>query len=252
MLSCGSNKYLQLGREEEGDGFRFKKIPNLSNICSVACGLRHACAVDKDGKVFAWGSGTKGQLGRSLNSEKVSLPKIIPDIELVESVSCGQYFTLMKTRSGQVLGCGQNKFFEIHPDLGKSISSPVSLPVRSVETVSCGWTHVVAFSKTSCHSWGRNNYGQCGTDKFSASESISEVTSFPTTTQIVKCLAGSEHCLALDTEGCLYAWGWNEHGNCGVGTVDNLATPTRVKFQNDQQICDFFVGSAHCFAVTGY
>lgn len=32
---------------------------------------------------------------------------------------------------------------------------------------------------------------------------------------------GSEHGLLLTQKGKMYSWGWNEHGSCGNGTVDN-------------------------------
>lgn len=31
---------------------------------------------------------------------------------------------------------------------------------------------------------------------------------------------GSEHTLAAASCGCLWSWGWNEHGNCGLGSPD--------------------------------
>ena len=44
--------------------------------------------------------------------------------------------------------------------------------------------------------------------------------------------AGSEHVLALlaDADGRaeVHAWGWNEHGNLGLGHLEDVATPTRL------------------------
>ncbi len=104
------------------------------------------------------------------------------------------------------------------------------------------------------HTWGRNNYGQCGTSKFSdfhnlaKEENEDDVINKATSNPVVKCLAGSEHCLMLDKQGNVFSWGWNEHGNLGNGKVTNAHTPTKIIFNCDGKICDIFVGSAHCFA----
>ena len=92
--------------------------------------------------------------------------------------------------------------------------------------------------------WGRNNYFQCGTGLSSPSSDLSAEELHGVGAR--KILCGSEHCLLLDKTGNLYSWGWNEHGNCGTNIVENIASPTLVL----DQVCDMFVGSAHCFAIT--
>lgn len=116
---------------------------------------------------------------------------------------------------------------------------------RNPETVCCGWTHVVALKAGRFYSWGRNNYYQCGADRITPTEPLNPEQGSKLT-EIRKVVSGSEHCLALDGSGDVFSWGWNEHGNCGTGTVQNIPTPIKIVFDN--KICDIFVGSAHCFA----
>lgn len=33
---------------------------------------------------------------------------------------------------------------------------------------------------------------------------------------------GAEHGLAVSESGKVFTWGWNEHGNCGNGSTDNV------------------------------
>ena len=40
-----------------------KKIENLSNIIKIKCGIDYTIAMDKDGKLYSWGSNRYGQLG---------------------------------------------------------------------------------------------------------------------------------------------------------------------------------------------
>ena len=56
--------------------------------------------------------------------------------------------------------------------------------------------------------------------------------------------------MCLDKEGRVFAWGWNEHGNCGTGDTINVPRPTQISFNASKNICDIFVGSAHCFALS--
>lgn len=47
---------------------------------------------------------------------------------------------------------------------------------------------------------------------------------------------GSEHNLAIqrysrDGRSSLHSWGWNEHGNCGNGSTENILMPTKVALQ---------------------
>ena len=39
--------------------------------------------------------------------------------------------------------------------------------------------------------------------------------------RIVDIACGSDHNLALDVNGRIYSWGWNEHGQCGDGKMEN-------------------------------
>ena len=41
------------------------------------------------------------------------------------------------------------------------------------------------------------------------------------------------HTLAINNDGYLYAWGWNEFGQLGLGDTNNRHTPTRVGNQNN-------------------
>jgi len=248
VYGCGSNKYLQLGQHCWDESSMWTEIPGLENIIQISCGLRHAAAVDRDGRVFSWGSGTKGQLGRTLDGSKTALPQVIPNIDNAVSVSCGQYFTIVRSREGRLFGFGQNKFGEIHEGAETTVSTPVELPIRNVEAVSCGWSHVTALQEGQIVSWGRNNYGQCCSGDFHPRHNLSqEVNVRRSSVKFVKVVSGSEHTLALDAEGRIHAWGWNEHGNCGNGSVDNLSEAAMIEFP--KPVRDIFVGSAHCFAL---
>ena len=70
---------------------------------------------------------------------------------------------------------------------------------------------------------GRNNYGQLGigTSEYEVSSSRAVDRSgvlFDKT--IVSVAVGSEHSLALDSDGRVYGWGMNSNGEIGTGSGD--------------------------------
>ncbi|KAG0231599.1 hypothetical protein BGW42_008750 [Actinomortierella wolfii] len=179
-----------------------------------------------------------------------------PGVSIVD-IACGQNHSLVLLSDGSVYSSGLNKHGQLgssYAEEGKDESSPSitihtpkSMPFRLgfqqvaglpfVDRISCGWSHNVAMNSTTSelYLWGRCDRGQLGNstpilDKASPSPSTSDVWSSLRKLQIISdeenCAAeticslscGSEHTLALTKSGKVYAWGWNEHGNCGVAS----------------------------------
>ena len=67
---------LQLGHELLTQR-KFGQISSLApyTIKAISCGANHGLALDEWGKVFSWGSDSRGQLGLNLWDESVKVPK---------------------------------------------------------------------------------------------------------------------------------------------------------------------------------
>ena len=60
----------------------------------------------------------------------------------------------------------------------------------------------------------------------------------------------SESFLAI-TSGGLYAWGWNEHGNLGLGDKSDRSTPERIDFDTTiNPVKKIVTGGAFFFLLT--
>ncbi|VEL25252.1 unnamed protein product [Protopolystoma xenopodis] len=132
---------------------------------------------------------------------------------------------------------------------------PADFDGKRVVSLSSGWSHLAALTECGdIFTWGRGHLGCLGHLDPTCPDFCSSLTEqakpqvttqvnphliathprqilFPHRTGDDHCLplpvpqipstschqlaCGSEHCLALDTTGCLWAWGWNEHGMCG-------------------------------------
>lgn len=107
---------------------------------------------------------------------------------------------------------GDNRF-------GQSESISVS---GHLKQVLCGWTHNAAVNEAGkVVLWGRNTYGQLGSEDKCARGPI-EWRCEVAETRVKSVHLGSEHGLAITDEGDVLTWGWNEHGNCGNGSVHNM------------------------------
>jgi len=68
VWTWGYNSRGQLGHGEAGNdafGFRPRIVEGLYGIIAVSSGLDHSMALDEYGKVWTWGGGGRGQLGKS-------------------------------------------------------------------------------------------------------------------------------------------------------------------------------------------
>jgi len=167
----------------------------LSDITSIACGLDHCLALEKfslldpnaRGRVYAWGKNSSdGVLG-----DGTAIDRITP----------------VFVKAGQ-----QNP------------QNPNS-PLEGIIAVSAGEGHCMALTydgKVLC--WGNNEStkGQLGSGTLVPSSMPVKVVGFGGKgflEHIVAISAGYDHCLALDRDGVVWAWGEEFHGTLGTGTL---------------------------------
>ena len=102
---------------------------------------------------------------------------------------------------------------------------------KTISQISAGSDHSLALdSEGQIYAWGYNYYGQLGNGDTTDSNTpvkvdTSGVLAGKTITQIS---AGSDHSLALDSEGQIYAWGYNYYGQLGNGDTTDSNTPVKV------------------------
>ncbi|KAF9124417.1 hypothetical protein BGW39_008223 [Mortierella sp. 14UC] len=206
-------------------------------IVDMACGQNHSLVLFTNGTVYSSGLDKYGQLG----------PRATADID-------------KEAEKGKTV------------DFRIGFEQVIGLPF--VDSISCGWSHNAAMDKrpfvdptamTTIYLWGRNDHGQLGggvplralnvgltgglegapvgivqvriparrkgggEDRMVESEEEYE--------QLVSYSCGSEHTLAMTRSSACYAWGWNEHGNCGGGVdgagnkdLQDVPSPRPIQF----------------------
>ncbi|KAM6936958.1 secretion-regulating guanine nucleotide exchange factor [Xenentodon cancila] len=254
LLACGSNVFGQLGV-----GQRVTQTADLLAVeslkepaVSVAAGLRHSLVVSDSGNVYQWGTGLSSHAKRALNANPVpshlcsKVPCLVPGLDQRKSrlVTAGSAHCVCLTEDGDLFLWGSNKHGQLtttEPFL------PSPTPLRrallnggKVMNVWSGWTHIVAQTESgTVFTWGRGDYGQLGrlTSSSQATEPGGSVAEGGSQTRAVclpaevkvlhgatQIMCGSEHNLAI-VGGCLFSWGWNEHGMCGDGSQTDVFHP---------------------------
>ncbi|KAG0255117.1 hypothetical protein BG011_005309, partial [Mortierella polycephala] len=202
------------------------------------------------------------------STDQAPVQETLPEIV---DMACGQNHSLILFSDGTVYTSGCNKYGQLGPTASSNDQSKFRIGFEQViglpfmDSISCGWNHNAAMdtrsssSSTTIFLWGRNDHGQLGNSDASSFRTvavdINEVSSIPLgivqlripksndskaaedneCEEIVSYSCGSEHTLAMARSGHCYAWGWNEHGNCGSGgeVMENLKdvlVPRRVQF----------------------
>ena len=79
-------------------------------IVDIACGSHHSLALTNEGKVYAWGENTSGQVGKSVNINENTPMKVNSTLasKTVICISCCQSSSMTVTDTGKVYGWGCN------------------------------------------------------------------------------------------------------------------------------------------------
>ncbi|KAJ2946601.1 hypothetical protein O0L34_g12657 [Tuta absoluta] len=171
LYTWGMGEYGRLGHGDDNTQLMPRMVEALApfRVIQVACGSRDAqtLALTACGKVFSWGDGDFGKLGRG-GSDGCAVPMNIERLNTlgVIQVECGAQFSLALTRDGEVWTWGKGDYFRLGHGCDAHVRRPTiveALRGRRVVHVAVGALHCLAV--TSDHqvwAWGDNDHGQQG------------------------------------------------------------------------------------------
>ncbi|KAM8967986.1 probable E3 ubiquitin-protein ligase HERC6 isoform X1 [Sarcophilus harrisii] len=258
VWSCGNNSYGQLGRKNIKKSKRPAPIQALETqvVVSVSCGKEHSLAICKTGRIYSWGSGSRGQLGIKEVKDQCSIPKNIAALsrDKIIQVSCGHYHSIALTQDGKVFSWGDND----HGQLGLGTNFPSQASPQRVNSldgiplaqVAAGGSHSFALSLSgTSYGWGRNKEGQLALSGKNASVeksykplSIGELKRFHVT--YISC--GDEHTAVLTQDGKVLTFGSNNSGQLGHGLITKPRGPQIV--ESAELFSQIACGSHHTLA----
>lgn len=139
-------------------------LPDGRQAVFVACGDEHSAAIDRDGALFTWGSGTAGKLGHGDENHALRPLRVAHlESESVLTVACGAAHTIALTHGGAVYAWGGG----LCVARGASVSYPTPIPslVSDIVEIASGPAHCLCMTKDGdVISWGRGDRYRLGHD----------------------------------------------------------------------------------------
>ena len=204
----------------------------------------HTVVIRPDGTVMTTGYNGFGQLGTG-DTNQLSILTVVPGLTVVPTVpnngsdkplyaTGGDHTMVAFTNNSSVYTWGSNNHGQIgDPTIATSGTSAASLKpdkIRfrgKVTSIAAGLFHSLAVVDGVIWAWGFNGYGQLGdgtfADKTSPTAQLA-IGTHPTDpylapaplTNVIMVAAGTNHSLALNAAGEVYAWGDNRNGQLGA------------------------------------
>ena len=192
--------------------------------------------------IGAWGNNFFGQLGDGTYTNS-STPVEVSNLDGADlkALAGGQGYSLALKSDGTVWAWGLNQ----HGQLGDGTDTDTTTPVQvrdptdptgylsGVTAIAAGGAHALALKDDSTvWAWGSNTggqeqkiTGQLGNDTYTSTNTPVQVSDL-NGVEVIS--AGGSHSLALNEDGTVWAWGYNEFGQLGDGTNTNSSTPVQV------------------------
>jgi len=245
LWTWGHNEYGQIGDGTTTD----RHVPvqvntegrmGNSKIVGISAGARFNLAIDTQGRLWAWGENTYGQLGDGTSTHR-SIPVQVNDGVKMNGAK------VIAASAGNSSGFAIDEFNNLWAwglngtsgALGDGTDTNRSIPVQvnadgrmgngKVKSVSAGSFHALAIDEyDNLWVWGANTYGQLGDGNMGSTRNRN--TPFWLNTdgrmgdaKVVGAAGGNTHCLAIDEQGRLWTWGHNVNGELGDGTSGSAA-----------------------------
>ncbi len=147
--------------------------------------------------------------------------------------------------SGGCLGLGHNNPIKELKIIG-------SLCDKGIVEFSHGFNHVIARTNSDeIYCWGDCNTLQPKNISSNRSTKKPELNKFLSEKIIIDICCGFKHSLALTQLREVYGWGYNKHGQLGIGgDCDFQLAPMKVNGFNDEKVSAISCGSYHSLALT--
>jgi alpha-tubulin suppressor-like RCC1 family protein len=211
---------------------------------TVSMGINSGYAIS-NGFLWVWGSNTKGQLGTGNNTTTLSPVQVggLNDWSVVvtlprdsgsnTSFPAVSSVAAIKT-DGTLWAWGDNLAGQLGTSSKLSVSSPVQVGSLNTWSLVTGANESTLAVKTdgTLWGWGRNLSGELW-----ASTATSSPVQLGTDTNwlsvscqfdVATTVASGAHCVAIKTDGTLWAWGDNSSGQLGTGGTTPAVSPVQI------------------------
>jgi len=266
----GSNAEGELGLDRHG-GHSLYPVPvvsidrrNKRPVTHIHAGFQRTFTRDEQSRYMCFGSSSLFECGGGIQDESDSPQYSIFSFQHdVKEITTGWHHTVFLTTDGRVWALGQLESQEMGN--WRDEVEPFAVPVNTshavgderIVRVGAGQMHTLAITETGkilC--WGQNSYGNCATG-----EVTEDAVLLPTVIKTVGTVlegktvrdvsGGRLNSLALSTEGKVFGWGSQFHGQLGNGNFSQgeYIFPFPVQAENMDGINVTHVSSGDTFTL---
>ncbi len=232
----------------------------LKDVSDISVGNSHSCAIS-DGKLFCWGLGNDGQLGKKNNLSSKKPTHVKWDVNNIEvnfvnasaieaagSSSCA-------LRNGVAFCWGSNNDSQLGDGSVDNHNTPTMVGglTTGITNITIGRQHGCAIENGGVKCWGSNTYSQIG-DGTSSRRSTPVSVTDTNLGNAVMISAGYLHTCAI-SNGRIYCWGRGQEGQLGDGTINDRSFPVSVSGNGsfslvsagEKHTCAIKNGGAYCW-----
>ncbi len=230
LYGWGYNSYGRLGTNSlEGIGSP-TQLGSAYNWSKAFNAGTSSFAIKTDNTLWAWGVNNGGNLGDGTTLSRSSPVQITG---AWTTLSSGQNSTLAIKTDGTLWSWGSNTRGVLGDNTVVDKSSPVQIGALTSwikVSIDSNATSAALRSGGLLFVWGDNSFGQLGTNNaatvFARSSPVQLSAGAGLTWTDVA--SGNSFKLGIKSNGTLWAWGLNDNGQLGIGTIVDRSSPTQI------------------------
>ncbi|KAJ7695045.1 RCC1/BLIP-II [Mycena rosella] len=265
VLICGGTDWARLGRkgapksedvngETNPDLLEPHILRSLSNVKATSVHTSahgcHCVVLDVDGVAWLFGRNGSCALGvpNTIDAISESAPRRLTASDLgapattkFVHAACGRHHTLLVGSDGQLWSAGINTVGQCGHPVSPDVPTfkIVSVKERIVKATAGISFSAVLTDSGKVYTFGSGEKGQLGNGKtgeriITGNKLAFDIVTQPTQVEgidnrkIVQISAGQQHCIALDSTGLVYVWGYGGYCRLGLGTQADELKPKMV------------------------
>jgi alpha-tubulin suppressor-like RCC1 family protein len=197
-------------------------------IATMSVESVHTLAVKTNGTLWAWGRNSAGSLGLGTTISESSPVQVGALTNWSSVISSGSGSSAAIKTDGTLWTWGGNGYGYLGLGNMTSKSSPTQVGTSTDwATVEMSDNFTVAIKTDGTFwSWGYNRQGQLGSGATTVHRS--SPAQVGALTDWLRVSPGWQYTLASKTDGTLWSWGYNNHGECGQNNKVQSSSPVKV------------------------
>lgn len=231
--NCGQ---LGIGNTIDQETPQLVTLPNEEKPISISLSSYHSIVLTNKGNLYTWGANNYYQLGVG-NTKNQNTPQkvILPNEVKAKFVFCGDSFSFFLGDDDNLYSWGYNYYGQL--GIGNTIVQKTPQLIKfpnnvKAKLVSIGKDHCMTIGDDgNLYTWGRNQNGQLGIGN-TENKNTPQLVNLSNGIKAKYIYSGGFHSLMIGTDNNLYSWGYNIHGELGIGNCIDQNTPQLVRLPN--------------------